>query len=74
MTIGMFPAWNLKESVKLLWEEYFVGSNREELVEVPGSTWNYNSGCAMLLAGIIKNTTGIALKTDFGMPVVTGDK
>ena len=37
----------------------------KDLVTEPGSTWKYNSGCAMLLAGNIKNTTGIHID-EFG--------
>lgn len=37
----------------------------KSLVTEPGSTWNYNSGCAMVLAGIIKKTAGIHID-DFG--------
>lgn len=37
----------------------------KDLVAKPGSIWNYNSGCAMVLAGIIKKTTGIHID-EFG--------
>jgi len=37
----------------------------KDLVTEPGGTWNYNGGCAMLLAGIIRNTTGIHID-EFG--------
>jgi len=37
----------------------------KSLVTEPGSTWNYNSGCAMILAGIIKKTAGIHID-EFG--------
>jgi len=41
---------------------HLLGKN---LVAEPGSTWNYNSGCAMVLAGIIKKATGFHID-EFG--------
>ena len=38
---------------------------QKALVAAPGSTWNYNSGCPMLLAGIIRNQTGMHID-EFG--------
>jgi CubicO group peptidase (beta-lactamase class C family) len=32
---------------------------QKDVVTTPGSTWNYNSGCPMILAGIVKNQTGM---------------
>lgn len=34
---------------------------QKPVVSTPGSAWNYNSGCPMLLAGIIRNQTGVHL-------------
>jgi CubicO group peptidase (beta-lactamase class C family) len=36
------------------------------VIYVPGSIFTYNSGCTMLLSGIIKNSTGISAK-DFAV-------
>ena len=41
---------------------HLLGKN---LVAEPGSTWNYNSGCAMVLAGIIKKAAGFHID-EFG--------
>jgi len=38
---------------------------QKDLVTVPGTEWNYNSGCPMLLAGIIRNQTGLHID-EFG--------
>ena len=38
--------------------EYVLQKN---LVTSPGVSWNYNSGCPMLLAGIVKNQSGVHL-------------
>jgi CubicO group peptidase (beta-lactamase class C family) len=32
---------------------------QKDLVTTPGAAWNYNSGCPMILAGIIRNQAGI---------------
>ncbi len=32
---------------------------RKDLVDEPGMVWTYNSGCPMILAGIIRNQTGM---------------
>lgn len=42
--------------------EYVLQKN---VVSTPGTTWNYNSGCPMLLAGIIRNQTGMHID-EFG--------
>lgn len=33
----------------------------KEVVAPPGSVWNYNSGCPMLLAGVVRNQSGMHL-------------
>ena len=37
----------------------------KDVVTAPGNAWNYNSGCPMLLAGIIRNQTGLHID-EFG--------
>jgi CubicO group peptidase (beta-lactamase class C family) len=34
---------------------------QKDLVSAPGAAWNYNSGCPMMLAGIVKNQSGVHL-------------
>ena len=34
---------------------------QKDLVTTPGARWNYNSGCPMILAGIIRNRSGVHL-------------
>jgi len=34
---------------------------QKDVVSTPGSSWNYNSGCPMILAGIVRNRTGVHL-------------
>jgi CubicO group peptidase (beta-lactamase class C family) len=40
---------------------YIEYALQKDLVTNPGEQWNYNSGCPMILAGIIKNQSGVHL-------------
>ena len=39
---------------------------QKDVTSTPGSEWNYNSGCPMLLAGAIKNLSGVHID-EFGL-------
>lgn len=42
-------------------ENYVQYVLQKNVVTTPGTTWNYNSGCPMLLAGIVRYRTGVHL-------------
>ena len=42
-------------------DDYIGYVLEKDLNTAPGTNWNYNSGCPMLLAGIVKNQSGVHL-------------